>query len=168
MQKKSRKSDDAVSPVVGVMLMLVVTIIIAAVVAAFAGGLADSTTPAPQAIFSADLKYSDSMILYHKGGDAISGSAIDVILTVKSGSYIDMVYPVNLTAAILATSGDHLSYSVIQPGETITGISWDDHIFTAVSHQYGRMEPVIGDLVEVSIIDATSGKPISTSTIAIQ
>ena len=167
MQKKSRKSDDAVSPVVGVMLMLVVTIIIAAVVAAFAGGLADSTTPAPQAIFSADLKYSDSMILYHKGGDAISGSAIDVILTVKSGSYIDMVYPVNLTAATLATSGSPLLYGVIQPGETITGISWDDHIFTAVS-QYGRMEPAIGDLVEVSIIDATSGKPISTSTIAIQ
>jgi len=167
MQKKSRKSDDAVSPVVGVMLMLVVTIIIAAVVAAFAGGLADSTTPAPQAIFSADLKYSDSMILYHKGGDAISGSAIDVILTVKSGSNIDMVFPVNLTAAILATSGDLLLYNVIQPGETITGISWDDHIFTAVT-EYGRMEPVIGDLVEVSIIDTTSGKPISTSTIAIQ
>jgi FlaG/FlaF family flagellin (archaellin) len=32
--------EDAVSPVVGVMLMLVVTIIIAAVVSGFAGGLA--------------------------------------------------------------------------------------------------------------------------------
>jgi len=32
------RKDDAVSPVVGVMLMLVVTIIIAAVVSAFAGG----------------------------------------------------------------------------------------------------------------------------------
>lgn len=34
-----RKSEDAVSPVIGVMLLLVVTIVIAAVVAAFAGGL---------------------------------------------------------------------------------------------------------------------------------
>lgn len=34
-----QNSDEAVSPVVGVMLMLVVTIIIAAVVSGFAGGL---------------------------------------------------------------------------------------------------------------------------------
>ncbi|MGB4234838.1 MAG: type IV pilin N-terminal domain-containing protein [Methanoregulaceae archaeon] len=43
------KKDEAVSPVVGVMLMLVVTIIIAAVVSAFAGGLAGDNQKAPQA-----------------------------------------------------------------------------------------------------------------------
>jgi FlaG/FlaF family flagellin (archaellin) len=42
-------NNEAVSPVVGVMLMLVVTIIIAAVVSAFAGGMADGTETAPQA-----------------------------------------------------------------------------------------------------------------------
>ncbi len=41
--------DGAVSPVVGVMLMLVVTIIIAAVVSAFAGGLAGNQHKTPQA-----------------------------------------------------------------------------------------------------------------------
>jgi len=41
--------DFAVSPVVGVMLMLVVTIIIAAVVSAFAGGLSGSQTKTPVA-----------------------------------------------------------------------------------------------------------------------
>jgi hypothetical protein len=41
--------DSAVSPVVGVMLMLVVTIIIAAVVSAFAGGLSGSQSKTPQA-----------------------------------------------------------------------------------------------------------------------
>jgi FlaG/FlaF family flagellin (archaellin) len=44
-----RNADDAVSPVVGVMLMLVVTIIIAAVVSAFAGGLASEQKKAPTA-----------------------------------------------------------------------------------------------------------------------
>jgi FlaG/FlaF family flagellin (archaellin) len=39
--------EDAVSPVVAVMLMLVVTIIIAAVVSGFAGGLASTTEEAP-------------------------------------------------------------------------------------------------------------------------
>jgi len=48
MKRLSRKNgDDAVSPVVGVMLMLVVTIIIAAVVSGFAGGLIGNTEKPP-------------------------------------------------------------------------------------------------------------------------
>ena len=51
--KKTNK-EDAVSPVVGVMLMLVVTIVIAAVVAAFATGLGTTTEPAPVSILTLD------------------------------------------------------------------------------------------------------------------
>jgi flagellin-like protein len=56
---KPRK-DSAVSPVVGVLLMLVVTIIIAAVVSGFAGGLAGGAKKAPDASF--DVKISNSGI----------------------------------------------------------------------------------------------------------
>lgn len=49
-----RKSDEAVSPVVGVMLMLVVTIIIAAVVSAFAGGLGGDQQKTPQVSLKAE------------------------------------------------------------------------------------------------------------------
>jgi len=45
--------ESAVSPVVGVMLMLVVTIIIAAVVSVFAGGLGGSQTKTPVATITA-------------------------------------------------------------------------------------------------------------------
>ena len=44
-----KKSEDAVSPVIGVMLMLVVTVVIAAVVAVFATGMVEDTEPAPVA-----------------------------------------------------------------------------------------------------------------------
>jgi FlaG/FlaF family flagellin (archaellin) len=44
-----KERDDAVSPVIGVMLMLVVTIIIAAVVSTFAGGIMTSQEPTPSA-----------------------------------------------------------------------------------------------------------------------
>jgi len=47
--KQKLKNEEAVSPVVGVMLMLVVTIIIAAVVSAFAGGISSSQEKVPQA-----------------------------------------------------------------------------------------------------------------------
>jgi FlaG/FlaF family flagellin (archaellin) len=44
---KTGEREDAVSPVVGVMLMLVVTIIIAAVVSGFAGGLIGGNNQKP-------------------------------------------------------------------------------------------------------------------------
>lgn len=50
------RRDDAVSPVVGVMLMLVVTIIIAAVVSGFAGNLATSAGKAPTLVATANLE----------------------------------------------------------------------------------------------------------------
>jgi FlaG/FlaF family flagellin (archaellin) len=48
-------SETAVSPVVGVMLMLVVTIIIAAVVSAFAGGLTGAQQKAPSISMDVDI-----------------------------------------------------------------------------------------------------------------
>lgn len=87
MQKRSH--DEAVSPVVGVMLMLVVTIIIAAIVAAFASGLGGGMSSTPTAVFTADNIVVDepgwagdtmsSLNLIHKGGDTISLAEISVV-----------------------------------------------------------------------------------------
>jgi FlaG/FlaF family flagellin (archaellin) len=72
--------ESAVSPVVGVMLMLVVTIIIAAVVSAFAGGFSEGSKKAPQCTIAAvpDLMYH-TITFEHNGGDAFSLDEIDVI-----------------------------------------------------------------------------------------
>ncbi|MBN1431378.1 MAG: type IV pilin N-terminal domain-containing protein [Methanomicrobiaceae archaeon] len=53
-----RNNEEAVSPVVGVMLMLVVTIIIAAVVSAFAGGVAGNQEKTPNAAIDVCIKYN--------------------------------------------------------------------------------------------------------------
>ena len=60
MQTNFLKKESAVSPVVGVMLMLVVTIILAAVVSAFAGGLTGTTKEAPVASFECHISNSGS------------------------------------------------------------------------------------------------------------
>ncbi|WOX55511.1 type IV pilin N-terminal domain-containing protein [Methanoculleus palmolei] len=60
MTNVRKKNDEAVSPVIGVMLMLVVTIIIAAVVSGFAGGLASTQEKAPAASFEARIANSGS------------------------------------------------------------------------------------------------------------
>ena len=75
--------NEAVSPVVGVMLMLVVTIIIAAVVSAFAGGLTESTSKAPQVVLKGTYSQTDGLTLSHQGGDAIGTS--DTIIIVRLG-----------------------------------------------------------------------------------
>ena len=75
--------NEAVSPVVGVMLMLVVTIIIAAVVSAFAGGLTESTSKAPQVILKGTYSQTDGLAFSHQGGDAIG--TLDTIVIVRLG-----------------------------------------------------------------------------------
>jgi len=56
LQRYLKKSDDdAISPVIGIMLMLVVTIIIAAVVAAFSTGLISDTEVPPNAVLDVSL-----------------------------------------------------------------------------------------------------------------
>jgi len=59
LKRMARKNgEDAISPVVGVMLMLVVTIIIAAVVSGFSGGLMGDQKKAPS--LTADVKIVNS------------------------------------------------------------------------------------------------------------
>ncbi|MFA5332681.1 MAG: type IV pilin N-terminal domain-containing protein [Methanoregula sp.] len=55
------RHEHAISPVVGVMLMLVVTIIIAAVVSAVAGSFSATSQSAPQAIFEVHIHAAEDM-----------------------------------------------------------------------------------------------------------
>ncbi len=71
-----RKDEEAVSPVIGVILMVAITVILAAVIAAFVFGLGGSQTNAPTASIVAS-NYPDTpgpdMRIQHKGGDILKG-----------------------------------------------------------------------------------------------
>lgn len=69
-------NKNAVSPVIGVMLMLVVTIIIAAVVSAFAGGSLGNQVKTPQATIKGEFSQYGGMQIIHTGGDAIPASTL--------------------------------------------------------------------------------------------
>ncbi|SDF85059.1 type IV pilin [Halorientalis regularis] len=62
------QDDDAVSPVIGVILMVAITVILAAVIASFVLGLGGSTQQTPQASFSWDFTEHD--IASGAGGDS--------------------------------------------------------------------------------------------------
>eukprot|EP00831_Metopus_contortus_P005192 TRINITY_DN11951_c0_g1_i5.p3 TRINITY_DN11951_c0_g1~~TRINITY_DN11951_c0_g1_i5.p3 ORF type:complete len:177 (+),score=34.61 TRINITY_DN11951_c0_g1_i5:1004-1534(+) len=85
MLKKHRSDrDSAVSPVVGVMLMLVVTIIVAALVAAFAGGIGTTTEAAPTASLDVSLFIGQgSAMIENIAGDTLPTK--DLLITVSYG-----------------------------------------------------------------------------------
>jgi len=67
------KDDDAVSPVIGVILMVAITVILAAVIASFVLGLGDQNNPAPTASFSFDYDGSGtSLDITHEDGDELT------------------------------------------------------------------------------------------------
>jgi FlaG/FlaF family flagellin (archaellin) len=93
MNTNGYANTDAVSPVIGVMLMIVVTIIIAAVVSAFAGGFADDQKKTPSAQIDVQLKenqdisgaWYSQMVFTHKGGDPIRTRDLRIVTWNQSG-----------------------------------------------------------------------------------
>lgn len=139
-----RMNDAAVSPVVGVMLMLVVTIIIAAVVSAFAGGLSSDQSKAPQATLTCTpviqgigdtnttnwvsdypegFKADNGLLFEHKGGDSFALGEIQIQLqsqdTTITLSKADTLAAINCLSpavtAYLMEIGDSDGY--IMPGD---------------------------------------------------
>jgi len=73
--RKNGRNEDAVSPVIGVMLMIVVTVIIAAIVSGFASGMGDTQKAAPAAAIQCSIVKVDAdnvvITLKHVSGDSL-------------------------------------------------------------------------------------------------
>jgi len=111
------KNEDAVSPVIGVILMVAITVILAAVIAAFVFNLGGSQAKAPTASIVAannpdspeiDLKIS------HKGGDLLKAGEWKVSVVLASNPI-----PVYVTAT--STSGEFSVGSQITATSLTTG-----------------------------------------------
>ena len=81
-----KKSDDAVSPVIGVMLMLVITVVIAAVITVFATGTVADTEIAPTAVLDVEI-YGYNPALFDNGVEVVG--APDFHITHIAGDAVD-------------------------------------------------------------------------------
>ena len=81
---KQQKIDDAVSPVVGVMLMLTITVLLAGVFAAAASGLFSGGIDKPA---NAEINYlsstDDAYIFEMTAGDPVSVSRLKAVFTLR-------------------------------------------------------------------------------------
>jgi flagellin-like protein len=114
MNFKALLTDDrAVSPVIGVILMVAITVILAAVIGTFVLGLGDQVSEnAPQASLNFDYNTNASTVtVTHEGGATLEGDNLELVN--ESGS-------VNSSASGEYQAGDQIfagdSYS---PGETL-------------------------------------------------
>lgn len=87
-------NDDAVSPVIGVMLMLVVTIVIAAVIAVFASGTVGDIEESSNVILKLEdynINVASGTIQYmtfvHKGGDVITTRDLKIRIDYGGDTY---------------------------------------------------------------------------------
>ena len=139
---KLNRKDDAVSPVIGVMLMLVVTIVIAAVITGFATDLSAGTSSTPMAFFEIDyIDISGENVvkfgIAHKGGDAVPLKDIQISYVTDAGSptsegFLNIISSGQLSVTgndnSIITTGDVInvrvsteSFTVIKEG---TGVTW--------------------------------------------
>jgi len=128
---RDARSIDAVSPVVGVMLMLVVTIIIAAVVSAFAGGMAGSEKRLPTATLTGTYSQANGLTITHAGGDTVAISGVNFMTTpsdimgpdaAKFAWVIDktiIIDPTNNNLPIYNGTSGVYNTTMFKPGDTL-------------------------------------------------
>ena len=106
--------EQAVTPVIGIILMVAVTVVLAAVVGTFVLGVGGQTVAAeaPQASFSfAYDEASSELTVTHEGGSAIDASE----LSAKSGDTIGALS----FADSEVNAGDSGTVTGVDPGETV-------------------------------------------------
>lgn len=142
MKQMQKKSDDAISPVVGVMLMIVVTVIIAAVITGFATGLGDgSATTTPFVVIELGSVntnangYLDSVDFIHKGGDTLLWENIEFSLIDTDGYRITNYFPGTYGTVLI--SGEKGAGTVAEAGDFLrVAIDFDQSAVNGRNAEY--------------------------------
>ena len=124
-----KKSDDAVSPVIGVILMVAITVILAAVIAAFVFGMAGGVQKTKVVAATAQQVGSNVTVTWQGGQDNaacfsynVSVNNVDAV-----GDWSQNIAPCNV--------GRSISYSGATPGQ--------DHIVVTAAFTDGSRQVVL-------------------------
>ena len=112
--------ERAVSPVLGVILMVAITVILAAVIGAFVIGIGEDQEVQPSASFDFDFETSGTEVtVTHSNGDTISSP--DELILVAGGDRNEWVGP---SAESSASAGDQFGPENYAAGETVR-VVWE-------------------------------------------
>lgn len=149
------EEEGAVSPVIGVILMVAITVILAAVIAAFVFGMGPPEQ-APQASLRASATTMDSVgaiKLEHQGGDAV---------------YLDTIHTkVLLDGTDVTTVLANADTEALDAGESVYLFNETGRYFLDTTNTTGTNEAIAsaGETVEVKIVDVASQQMIADLSI---
>ncbi len=109
---KQYRNDEAVSPVIGVILMVAITVILAAVIAAFVFGMAGNVSKTKNVAYTAQKGALNMVTITNNGGQDVGTLKADgVLITVNTntlGPYSNMSGTGNSTLVQGSATKDHI------------------------------------------------------------
>jgi len=141
----TRKNDEAVSPVIGVILMVAITVILAAVIAAFVFGMSGNITKTKIVAATVQQPSSDQITVTYQGGQDAQSFSFGIV-TVTDDDNADCAYYSNATdtGEAIGVLGTNVG-SFITAGEVgTTKFSLKNHV-VVVGHFTDSTEQVIID-----------------------
>jgi flagellin-like protein len=149
--KRLLDDDDAVSPVIGVILMVAITVILAAVIASFVLGLGNSaTSQTPTASFTFDYEQTQSspaegwVTVTHDGGDTIANEELYIrgqriiSATDPDGDYSGLSRSITSTGKWPAAAGSGDDSAVVSGDYVYVGAESDYDISVNYQSQEGQ------------------------------
>ena len=110
---KFSKNEDAVSPVIGVILMVAITVILAAVIAAFVFGMAGNISKTKIVAATASQQGATTIFVTYQGGqDAVQVSTLSA--TFGTAAAVSLANTVGSTVSGTGTTGqDHVTVTAV-------------------------------------------------------
>ncbi len=152
-----RGTDRAVSPVIGVILMVGITVVLAAVTGAFVLDMTNSAgETSPQVSLSVSADDPNSITIEHTGGDSLNSSSTRLIVNAGGTTTFD------------ATEGDVLSVgeeATITLNASSDTVAWgsDSTTYNATGGGAGTFSS--GDELTITIIDTETQQQIYETTV---
>ncbi|PSQ39471.1 type IV pilin [Halobacteriales archaeon SW_5_70_135] len=124
--------DDAVSPVIGVILMVAITVILAAIIGTFVLGIGGQNQQTPQATFGFENDEATSGVksthqflvnVTHSGGDKFDADNTNDLSIETEGTSNDWSLPVSTADEFVLANDSGGSGYVVSPDGTANGLS---------------------------------------------
>ncbi|AWB26747.1 type IV pilin [Halococcoides cellulosivorans] len=111
--------DDAVSPVIGVILMIAITVILAAVLATFALGMGDRLgEPTPKVSFTTEYDAdADTLTITHASGSPIPEDELTIVQ--PDGTEADWIDHSDVASGATVSAGDQATLDDVDDTDTV-------------------------------------------------
>ncbi len=150
-----RENEDAVSPVIGVILMVAITVILAAVIAGFVFGMTGNVQTTKMVAATATQQGGDIIVTYQGGADSNSVAYLRIEVTGGRGTETKYYFADDTTEDMTSkdTAPDDADLAI---GKIPTGTSWryegqgssgKDHIVVAAHFSDGSDQVVLDTFV---------------------